>query len=243
MPQFEKLIVSDIDGTMLGDDESLERFARWLDAHSQVGLSYASGRFYESVLESIEQTPLPDPSAVIGGVGSDITLHPSGRSVEKWHEILDENWDAEKVREVLSVHEELEIQPEKWQSDYKVSYYLYDADPQQLQELQDELSAASVHTRVIYSSSRDLDFLPRKADKGAAAEFLADMWGIEKEKVLVCGDSGNDAMLFNRGFNGVVVGNAKPELAALEAPNIYHAQWQYAAGVMEGIEYWWNLMK
>ncbi len=241
MPEFEKLIVSDIDGTMLGNDESLERFARWLDSHDEVGLSYASGRFYESVLESIEQTPLPAPAAVIGGVGSDINLHPSGELLQQWHEILDENWDAKKVREVLSAHDELEIQPEKWQSDYKVSYYLYDADKEHLLKLQDELARASIETRVIYSSSRDLDFLPKKADKGAAAEFLAGQWGIDKDNVLVCGDSGNDEMLFKRGFNGVAVGNSKPELAALEAPNIYHAQAEYAAGVMEGIKHWWNL--
>ena len=39
---------------------------------------YASGRFFESVEEDVRTTPLPEPLAVIGGVGSEIRSFPEG---------------------------------------------------------------------------------------------------------------------------------------------------------------------
>jgi hydroxymethylpyrimidine pyrophosphatase-like HAD family hydrolase len=44
--------------------------------------------------------------------------------------------------------------------------------------------------------------------------------------------------MFHVGFRGIVVGNAQPELRALVEPHIYHATAPFAAGVLEGLDYW-----
>ena len=72
-PGPRRLLVSDLDGTLLGDDAALERFARWYDSRrEEVGLVYASGRFYDDIAGLVRTTPLPRPAFVVGGVGSEI---------------------------------------------------------------------------------------------------------------------------------------------------------------------------
>ena len=67
---------------------------------------------------------------------------------------------------------------------------------------------------------------------GGLGEFGMNMM------VIACGDTANDCALYTRGFLGVVVGNALDELKALDAPCIYHANGNFAAGVQEGIAHW-----
>ena len=58
------------------------------------------------------------------------------------------------------------------------------------------------------------------------------------ERLLVAGDSGNDAEMLTAGALGVVVGNHSPELAPLRnRSGIYFATEEHAAGVLEGIEH------
>src|SRR5690606_25882668 len=67
------LIVSDLDGTLLGDDGALRCFAAWYDERrADFRLVYSSGRFLDSVRQSIAETYLPEPDAVICGVGTEI---------------------------------------------------------------------------------------------------------------------------------------------------------------------------
>ena len=90
------------------------------------------------------------------------------------------------------------------------------------------------------SPGRDLDVLPAGVDKGTAAVFLAKHWGVPRERVIVCGDTANDLSMFEQGFCGIVVGNALPELRALRSPRVYHARGRFAAGVEEGLRYWFE---
>jgi hypothetical protein len=95
---------------------------------------------------------------------------------------------------------------------------------------------------MIYSSKRDLDILPAAASKGKAAAFLANRWQIDAERIIVAGDSGNDADMFRAEYRGIVVGNAQSELKSLKTPRIYHATSMFAGGVLEGMRYWLRQM-
>jgi sucrose-6F-phosphate phosphohydrolase len=236
----EYLIVSDVDGTMTGDDDALAKFGEWLaPRREQFRLVYNSGRFPHLVRETIRQLALPVPNGLIGGVGTQIELFDTGEPLEGWPE-LDGRWNAQLVRRLLSDEPRLELQPERFLSDFKVSYCADDATSAELTAWQSKLHAAGVSTRMVYSSHKDLDFLPEGCDKGTATAFLARIWGFAPDRVIVCGDTANDSALFAQGFLGVVVGNALDELKVLDAPNIYHAVGHHAAGVHEGVAYWVN---
>jgi mannosylfructose-6-phosphate phosphatase len=233
------LIVSDLDGTLLGDDAALRRFAAWYDEmRTDFRLAYSSGRFLDSIRESIAETDLPEPDALICGVGTEIYAGDADETLPGWPQVIAENWNVALIRKVCAQFGEMELQPDEFQSNYKLSYYAHYLTESCLARLRQSLDAAGQKASVVYSSHRDLDVLPARTHKGAAAGFLADHWSISRRRVIVAGDSGNDAAMFHEGFRGIVVGNAKPELRALEGPSIYHAAASYAAGVVEGLDHW-----
>jgi hydroxymethylpyrimidine pyrophosphatase-like HAD family hydrolase len=90
---------------------------------------------------------------------------------------------------------------------------------------------------MIYSASQFLDFLPLGSGKAKAVEYLAERFSLNREQVVVCGDSGNDLDVFEAGFKGIIVGNAHPELWSFTGNNAYHAEASYAAGIIEGLRH------
>jgi sucrose-6F-phosphate phosphohydrolase len=232
------VLITDLDGTLLGDNRALEEFKSWYwQAEDRPRLVYSSGRFLESICESIEQFGLPEPAGIICGVGTEIHDLVAGERLGDWPNQAN-MWKANVVRSVCATMCELEVQPGQFASAYKVSYYAYDLTKSDLDRLMRQLNAAGQDVTIVYSSNRDLDILPANTNKGTAAAYLANRWGIAADRVIVAGDTGNDADMFCCGFRGIVVGNALPELKALRAANIYHSTSQYAAGVLEGLTHW-----
>jgi sucrose phosphatase-like protein len=237
------LLISDVDNTLLGDDEALERLAAWIaPRRRRLALVYTSGRFCASQRESILSGGLPEPDALIGGVGTEIREWLSWRPDDAWAARLALGWDARRVREILDDATGLELQPEEFLSPWKVSYFWRDARTEDIQRLRLRLRAGGVDARLVYSSNRDLDVLPPAAGKGPAAAHVARAWGFPPQRVVVCGDSGNDAAMFDGPFRGIVVANAHEELKALRNERTYHSPHAYAAGVLDGLRYWTRRM-
>lgn len=239
MTDHRYLLVSDVDDTLLGDDDALHLFSRWVQENrGQLQLAYASGRFVDSVRQSIDGTDLPEPDAVIGGVGSQIVSYPGGRLLDAWQTRIGNHWNAQAVRCLLAAEEDLQLQPEEFQSAYKVSFFLHEATQRRLEDITALLRREGIHADIVYSSQRDLDVMPENVNKGTAARFLAEHWEFPPTQVLVSGNSANDSALFQHGYRGIVVGNAHEELKALGGQNVYVAEQGFAAGVMEGLQHW-----
>ena len=234
----EFLVSSDVDGTLLGDQRALDAFSHWLEQRrDSIRLVYNSGRSVDSLRQSVSSTTLPEPDAYIGNVGTEIEICAHDRGLDDWPS-LKGRWDPDDVRAALEGFPSLEPQPDIFQSPFKVSYFVFDATSEELDGWQAALDQRALAVQLVYSSERDLDVLPQGVNKGSAAAHLADYWRIPSDRVIVCGDSGNDLSMFAQGFYGVVVGNALPELAVLKSSRVYHAQQEFAAGVAEGLEHW-----
>ena len=74
IPKMKFLLVTDLDNTLVGDDEATQVLNQRLQSkRSQICLVYATGRSYASTCELIAQKQLLEPDYLIAGVGSEIT--------------------------------------------------------------------------------------------------------------------------------------------------------------------------
>ena len=158
---------------------------------------------------------------------------------QRWIDRISANWSADRIRELLSDEPELILQGEEAQSDFKVSYLLHDASAEQLNRLRAKLFDSGIDASLIYSSGRDLDFLPEGVNKGTAAAFIAREFGFDRDHTLVAGNSGNDSSLFEHDFLGIIVSNAHDELKAYATDKrVYLSPLKRADGVLDGVNYW-----
>jgi sucrose-6-phosphatase len=240
------LLITDLDHTLVGNDESLDRLNQILDRYRQTWgtkIVYATGRSRASYQELITTTQLLAPDALIAAVGTEIYLGASVNPDTEWTNKLSLNWHREKVVSIASRFADLEPQPQAEQRPFKVSYYLSTSVAAAvLPELQELLSQQGLDVEIIYSGNKDLDILPRSGDKGTAVQFLRDRWQIDPIQTVVCGDSGNDISLFKYGVErGILVGNAQAELRLWHElhPVNYHylAIAHHATGILEGLKY------
>jgi sucrose-6F-phosphate phosphohydrolase len=232
-----RLLISDIDGTLLGDPAALSRFGEWLaDRRRSWLLAYASGRHLAAIRAAMEAEGLPAADALITMVGTEV-LDAAGRPWPGWRERF-ADFEGERIRAHLRRFEWLELQPDEWQSQLKASYFVDRLVPARRVAVERLLENAGMDVRLILSGGRQLDVIPGRAGKGHAARFLAGCLGLPDDDVLVFGDSGNDLELLAEGFRGTIVANAEPELRAAVGSGVYHAQQPFADGVLDGIAFW-----
>lgn len=231
-----RLVVTDLDGTLVGDDAALSRFAAWHRANrEEVWLAYATGRTLDGIEELVTQTDAPRPDVAIIQVGTEV-YDADRRPWPGWLERF-EGWDADVARAALRDMPGLTLQPETFQTRLKASFFAPDVGPQGLAAVRRRLVVAGLRARIVQSSGEFLDVLPPGSGKGPAARAVASRLGVHRTDVLVFGDTANDLDLFREGFRGTVVANALPELATA-AGDAYHSPHPHAAGILDGIRHW-----
>lgn len=240
------LLVTDLDDTLVGDDNALKHLNQQLSQHRQAQgtiLVYSTGRSLVSYQDLKVKKQLLDPDAVITAVGTEVYRQNSDEPDINWCNQLSHGWNRDLVVATAAHFADLIPQPESEQRPFKVSYYLtQEAAVAALPQLEAALRARSLEIKLIYSSGKDLDILPRHADKGEAMTFMRQSLDMPATQTVVCGDSGNDRALFSAGEErGIIVGNAKPELLewhyANPSPHRYLAQACCAGGILEGLNY------
>ena len=241
------LLLSDVDDTVLGNDAATKRLAEYLanECKHELIIAYASGRFFDSIKNDVENTDLPEPVYIIGGVGSDIRSFASCELDPGWIQRISKDWSARQIRELFADVDQLQLQPESGQSDFKVSYFYPNATQEQLDNLQQRLSGVGIQANLIYSSNKDLDFLPANVDKGTAGCYVAERLNIPQRRIISAGNSGNDKTLMAHGFHGIVVGNADTDLRELAVNNdqIYVSDKNHADGVVDGLRHWLSILE
>lgn len=244
MKQF--LFITDLDYTLVGDDQAMNKLFQQLELHRQqhgTKIVYSTGRSPALYQELKADKKLLEPDILVCSVGTEIYHHGSDTPDATWSEKLSSAWDRERVVEISAAFTELKPQPESEQRRFKVSYFLEEKIAGKvLPELKSRLFQEGLDLQVIYSGGEDLDILPRNANKGTAMTFVREYLAIDVAQTVASGDSGNDIALFaDKKEKGIIVGNAKSELLAWHEtnpnPNRYLAKASYAAGIAEGLQH------
>ncbi|KAL0669003.1 hypothetical protein Bca4012_031707 [Brassica carinata] len=248
------ILVADLDCTLVDHDDPenthLLRFNALWEAHYRHDslLVYSTGRSMLSYLNLGKKKPLLTPDIAITSVGSEIAY--CGELVvfdDVWVARLSEMWNRDIVVEETSKFPQLEPQPERSQEQHKVSFYVEREHAVEIMKvLPGILMERGVDVKMVYSNDYAFDVLPGKSGKGGGLTYLLEKLeneGKQSSNILVCGDSGNDAELFNISqAYGVMVSNSHKELLqwheenAKDNPNIILASERCAAGIIEALQ-------
>ncbi len=240
LPEFDRLIIADLDNTLGGDDEALDEFIEVLQGSGRhVGFGIATGRRLDDVMSWIEQRSLPRPDVLAAAVGTELYYGKDLTLDVAWRQQLSAHWKPDEVRRVLDTLPGLKAQDAHEQTAFKISYRIDPTLAPPLQRIRRVLRESGLRVNVILSLEVFLDIVPIRGGSDFSIRHLAYRWGFSPEQLLVAGDSGNDEGMLKGRTLGVVVGNYSKELEKLRRlPRIYFAQGHHARGILEGIEYY-----
>ncbi|MDI6400853.1 HAD-IIB family hydrolase [Balneolaceae bacterium ANBcel3] len=239
---LDKMLITDIDDTLVGDDEALEQFITIMEKNrKEVGFGVATGRSLELVEEILAEKNIPVPDVIISSVGTEIYYGPDLKNLSHdsgWRSHISYQWKPSKIKEVLKDFDFLVLQDRDGERDFKISYNM-DPNEDHIAMIHQRLSDYNLRYQLIYSHGAYLDIVPSRASKGKAIQYLGKKWDIAPHNTLVSGDSGNDyEMLYGQRL-AVVVGNHAPEIEKLRGNRrVYFADSNYAAGIIEGIQHY-----
>ena len=239
-------LVTDIDGTLIGESESTLELRRvLLDARAKLAgrgarlrWVVATGRTYASTREILLESGfrLDDFDALITSVGAELYLSGETLPDASYHtRLAATGFDAAQVRACLGRLGELALQPEHEQFPHKVCYFAKE-DPVSRQRVLRALGELPFKTTTVFAMGEYLDVAPEHGAKGGGVAHLLERWGLAPERAVAAGDSGNDLSMLEREWRAIVVGNGHDALKALRArPNVFFAQRKHAAGILEGL--------
>jgi len=241
----ERLLICDIDNTLIGDKAALSQLTSQFEKmDGKVAFGIATGRTIQSTLRELKKWDAPIPDVYITSVGSEIRYGMRLTEDLGWQQHNDYRWRPNEVYEAMREFSGLKLQHSGEQRRHKISFNVDPKKAPKIKEIRQFLRQRDIHVKLIYSHEAYLDILPIRTSKGTAVRHVAMKWGFPLDQVLVAGDSGNDEEMLSGNTLGVVVGNHSPELAKLRGRElIYFAEDEYAKGVLEGIKHYGFLNK
>ena len=259
-----RILATDLDRTLLPngswppDPGAIELFNQ-LTEQNEVLVVYVTGRNLSLSEQAIAEYGIRYPNVLIGDVGTSIRRRQQGawEADAGWNDHVMKHsprWNPDAVREALVGLAGVVEQEREHCGTFKQSWYVDHARRQQILDEVEQRVGDRFDEVIVYSFDSQtgkglLDLLPRSATKQTALEYIADEFGVDRARVVFCGDSGNDVFPLTAGFSGVMVRNADEQLVAdvgravesNPALRVYHAQGgfkglsgYYTSGVIEG---------
>jgi sucrose-phosphate synthase len=238
-PNKPFLLASDIDGTLLGDAEGEKLLKEFAQVYSDsFYLAVITGRSLLSVQTLIAEGRLPQPDYIGSSVGTELCVCHDAANVlgHKYAARVSAVWSLDRIYTVgegegIQRQAFVEGQP-RFQAGFD-----WDGQPSTLAAFQTRMAVEPGY-RILPSSDRYIDVFPPQVGKGEVVRFLQQELGLDPDRVMVAGDTGNDREMFETGFQGIVPVNALKELKQRACqPWHYHSPLPAAHGVMDGLRH------
>ncbi len=234
-------IFTDLDQNLLGNPEMLPEFAALMRANQKrVVFGVATGRRIDSALAVMRKHGIPAPDVLISSLGTRIHYGRSLIEDRQWANHIGHEWNRDRCREVVSALPGLKPQPRTEQSRYKLSWYYDQSKAPPLEEIVTMLHQAELTANATLAFGQFLDIVPTRASKGLALRYVALLFDIPLERILVAGGSGADEDMMRGNTLAVVVANRHhEELSQLtDVDRIYFSDHSHARGIVEAIEHY-----
>jgi len=233
----DRLLITDIDDTLVGDDDSMYRLFQLLENHKEeLAWGMATGRSLESTIEAMTEYDIPTPDILICSVGTEIYYGPDLRMDKGWYNYLAYQWKPEDIKDVLSRFDFLVFQEAEGQRRYKISYYLEELGGR-LEQVKEALADHKLRCHVNFCRGQFLDILPARASKGKAIDYIRYKYEFSSRYVMVAEDSGSEEDMLSGQNRGLVVANYSDEMEKFKGrQNIYFSSESYAAGIIDGLQ-------
>ncbi|MEX2571084.1 MAG: glucosylglycerol-phosphate synthase [Gemmatimonadota bacterium] len=229
------ILATDLDGTFLGGDEAGRKLLYdTIRSMPEATLIFVTGRGLESILPLLDDPGIPDPQYIIADVGATVVDGGTMEAVAAIQDPIEARWPGDDVvRRKLAHFTTLNYQnvPQERRCSYLIG-------PEGIPEGFEELVDNELDCDVLLSAGQYLDVLPRGVSKGTTLLDLLAHTGMDRERVVVAGDTLNDMSLFECDLKGIVVGEAESELCERVAALGSHGFLATAAGgggIMEGL--------
>ncbi|HNT26216.1 MAG TPA: HAD family hydrolase [Anaerolineales bacterium] len=233
------LLAADIDGTLLGDEAGEASLKALVESRPrQVYLALITGRSLATITPLIQAGRLPQPNYICADVGTELydCYDPQNELGRRYAARASEHWSLETIYR-LGVGKGVTIQDfPDGQPHYQAGFY-WDGKAETLQAFRQRL-AGLPGCFVLPSYDYYIDVLPASMGKGQAALFLQQVLGLDRQHVVVAGDTGNDSPMFETGLPGIVPANALDELKRVAVqPWHYHSPHPAGRGVLDGLQH------
>jgi len=232
-PQDALLLVTDIDGTLIGDDGETERFFDVWNRHYKPkgsSLVYNTGRPLYSVMRLISEKRIEVPDALVCSEGTEVywfekpwLRHSHEDPVPErdceWRQILMASWDYPKVKaaiqKILEPHsgfvQKLLFLPDPEYDGGQPMIVIAVEDHGAKDAINNEINRVRKEQDLPFEVTNScsggnvwyLLLTPQGAGKGSAALHCADRLGFKPERIMVSGDGENDVPLFQATRNGI----------------------------------------
>ncbi|MBT8482764.1 MAG: HAD-IIB family hydrolase, partial [Myxococcales bacterium] len=239
---MDRLLVTDVDDTLTGDDEAMATLMERLEStDARVGFGIATGRTLNAALELMHELTIPVPDVLITASGTELHYGTHLLPDRSWERQIRYRWDPHEVHRVLGGIPGLARVYES-ETKYRLRYRLDPAGAPNLREIRRRVRQEGLRVTTILDHEIYLDVVPIRASCGFAIRFFCFKWNLEPQRLLVAGDSGNDWDMLSGDTLGVVVSNHSPELDRLRGrPRVHFAKSPHARGILEGIE-WYDFL-
>ncbi len=240
LPRLDRILFTDVDDTLTGDVEALEEFKESLDAAgSNVGFGIATGRTLDRASEVLAELGIRTPDILITATGTEIHYGEPLVMDRSWERQINYRWQPLRVRETLMDMEGVESWDDESGTPFRLRFRLDPDGGPSLARIRRRLRREGLRVIATLDHETDLDVTPVRASPGLAIRFLSHKWNLSPGRILVAGDSGNDADMLSGETLGVVVGNHTPELEVVRGrPRVFFSERHHAWGVLDGIEYY-----
>lgn len=262
-----KLIVSDIDGTLIGTDETLKeefhQLKEFVKKHN-IPFTLASGRCYEEVKDFAEEFEVKLPIVVNNGAAAvkdgnflwGNTM--KGNILRKAIEYADElemaivtsdgisnksyrhnDYIRNQIEKFGRYEEIYRPNEDEWDTVNIQKLLIIDPLPDgRIDSVLEHLEPYKDMLNIVRYNARSVDIMPASTNKAEGILNVAKMLGIDISEVMAIGDAQNDIEMLNTVGVGVAVANAESELKEVAD---YVCESPNAGGVFEAVKKFYNL--